>query len=155
MRQRKKIREKRENFFLGVALYSLFSVAAAVFLVFIFSGNVQFAAGVNRQKIAPVDAADRDLVVDSFNKALDEVESYIRGNISALAEANHAGDSSATVDDVDFINVNRALIFYHGQADRYLAEVVFNDNNHQVNVERFILKIKNDTDYSGGVYGAD
>ena len=76
---------------------------------------------------------------------MDEVEAYIRNNISAIASANNAGGADAAVDSVDFINVNRALIFYHTGADNYLAEVVFDDENGQINVERFILKVKNDT----------
>ncbi len=156
MRQRKKIQKKQENFYLGVAVYSLFSVMAVVFLVFVFSVSLQFAYGVKQQRIVAVDAAPRvNSVADNFDRMMGEVEAYTRQNISTLAATNGAGDGSSAVDAVDFINVNRALIFYHEQHDKYLAEVVFDDNNHQVNIERFILKIKNDNDYSRGVYGAD
>ncbi|MDD5527408.1 MAG: hypothetical protein PHO56_00305 [Patescibacteria group bacterium] len=154
MRKRKKTRQKRTDFYLGVALYTFFSVVALIFVTVIFAGNVQNATGVNREKVSVVVVAQAD-PADNYNKIMDEAEAYIRQNIAALAKADNAGGGGSTVDSVDFINTNRALIFYHENSDNYLAEAVFNDNIGLVKVEKFILKVKNDTDYSGGVYGAD
>ena len=57
MRKRKKVRQKRENFYLGVALYTLFSIISLIFIIFIFSGNFQPAGGVNHEKIAVADVS--------------------------------------------------------------------------------------------------
>jgi hypothetical protein len=154
MRRAKKMRERKDNFYLGVAVYTIFSVASLIFIIFIFSGNYQIAGGDNQEKIASA-APYYDPTIASFIKSMNDVEPYIRNNIATLAGANNAGGSASIVDGVDFINLNRALIFYHENSDKYLAEVVFADPNSNVEIERFILKIKNDNDYSGGVYGAD
>ena len=153
MRQRKKIRQKKNDFYLGVALYSVLSIVALVFLAFIFSNNLEVSGQANRQTI--VSAAALHPEVDSFSRVMDEVDAYTRNHIGDLALANNVGGTASTVDSVDFINYNRALVFYHENKDRYLSEEVFHDQGGRINVERFILKIKNDVDYSHGVYGAD
>jgi hypothetical protein len=153
MRKKKKqIRHKR-NFYFGVALYFLFLVISSAMVAIILSSNIHPAAGSD-QKVSTA-SADYSSDPSQFYKTMDEVGDYINNNITVLAEKNEAGGASSTVDNVDFINVNRALVFYHENSDKYLAEVVFNDNNNQPNIERFILKIKNDNDYSNGVYGSD
>jgi ABC-type glutathione transport system ATPase component len=153
MRQRKKFRQKRNNTYLGVAVYTIFSVVAVIFLVFIFSSNIQTASGVSRQNISAANASGLDPSTIHFDQTMNDVDAYTRQNITALASANNDGGGGSTVDAVDFISINRALVFYHENSDKYLVEEVFKDDNHQVEIEKFILKIKNDTDYSGGVYG--
>jgi hypothetical protein len=120
-----------------------------------FSVNALVASGVSSAKIISPEMAVQTAVYNNYLRALDDVDSYTRNNIAKLAAANNAGGSNSVVDAVDFINVNRALVFYHENTDQYLAEEVFKDNNHQVAIDRFILKVKNDTDYSHGVYGQD
>jgi|WetSurMetagenome_2_1015567.scaffolds.fasta_scaffold364800_2 hypothetical protein len=156
MRKRKKNRRQKSNFYLGVTLYSLFSVVAVVMIAAIFSGNIHFASGTDGIKAdAKSDYSTAYFQNSQFYKTMSDVESYINKNIAILAGANNAGGASSVVDSVDFINVNRALIFYHENTDRYLAEVVFKHNDDRAEIERFILKVKNDNDYSHGVYGAD
>jgi len=140
---------------LGVALYTVFLVLAMAFIVIIFSGNPLIASQFNGGRISAAQAAGSISAYDYYNKMMNDVEVYTRKNITKLASANNAGDGGSQVDSVNFININRALIFYHENSDKYLAEVVFSDRNNKVNIERFILKIKNDNDYSRGVYGAD
>jgi hypothetical protein len=155
MRKRKKNNLSEKNFYLGVAVYTVFLIFATAFIVFIFSGNELVAGQFDRGEISAASAAGSISSYDYFNKTMNDVEAYAHGNISKLAAANNAGGGGAQVDSVNFINFNRALIFYHENSDKYLAEVVFSDRNERVNIERFILKIKNDSDYSRGVYGAD
>jgi hypothetical protein len=154
MRKRKKNRRQKSNFYLGVTLYTLFSVAAVILIVVIFSGNIHPASGVDRANITAVTGNYANWN-SRYYKIMNEVESYLYRNIGPLAKANNAGNGESVVDGVDFINTNRALIFYHENNDKYLAEVVFDDKNDQAKIERFILKVKNDDDYSRGVYGAD
>jgi hypothetical protein len=156
MRKRKKNRRQKSNFYLGVTLYTLFSVAAVVLIVVIFSDNIHTASGINRERVSV--SSDSGLNNDwsiQYYKTMADVETYIYQNMGSLAQANSAGNGKSIVDGVDFINIDRALVFYHENTDKYLAEVVFNDNNNQAKIERFILKVKNDNDYSRGVYGTD
>jgi hypothetical protein len=155
MRKRKKNNLSAKNFYFGVALCTVFLIFATAFVVYIFSGNTLIAGQFKGGEISAAQAAGSPSSFDYFNKIMNDVEVYARGNITKMAAANNAGDGGSQVDSVNFININRALIFYHEKNDKYLAEVVFSDRNSRVNIERFILKIKNDNDYSRGVYGAD
>jgi hypothetical protein len=156
LRRRKKMQEERRHeFYLGVAVYSLFSVVAVIFIVFIFSVNIQSVNGFNRAKAVPADAAGLDQGSNNFDQVMQEVEDYTRQNIALLTVNNDAGGSEAVVDSVNFISDNHALVYYHENSDQYLAEEIFADSNHQVYISRFILKNKNGADYSGGAYGGN
>jgi hypothetical protein len=154
MRKKKKVIRQKDNFVIGVAAYTLFTVIALIFVSYILSQNTLIAEGFGgiKKPEAKVQVKHGAL---SFDQMANQAGDYIQNNIKTIAAANNAGDGGSTVDGVDIINVNRALVFYHENSDRYLAEMVFSDNGGQVKIDRFILKIKNDNDYSGGVYGQD
>jgi len=155
MRKRKRIVRKHQNFYLSVILYSFFSIISAVFIVFIFSANIQVVNSLNQPKVTGADAAALNQAPDKFNQVMREVEDYTRQHIAALAPNNDAGDSSAVLDEIDFIGADRALVRYHDNSDQYLAEEIFSDNNRQIDISRFILKVKDGVDFSGGSYGGN
>lgn len=164
-------RKKRKNFdktifFKTLMLIAVWLVVICMFAVAAFSYGMRQALSVcaekvqNSEKIAYnkeyLASLQRTRQSIYLSKLFDRVEAYIRNNFVSIVEANNAGDSQAVAEDVCFINDNRALVFYKSDDnDKYLAEVVFKEDSGQVKIDRFIVKVKNDIDYSGGVYGAD
>lgn len=163
----KKTKKQNKRIFLKVlTLASIWVFVILMFAVVTFNYGVKQATSFNVIKIAneikttpkSKEVADSPKVRQSihFRESLDRIEKYIRNNLVSIAEANNAGDDKTVAEDINFIGENRALVSYRSDGeDRYLAEVVFEEDNGQVKIDRFILKIKNDTDYSEGVYGAD
>jgi len=135
-----------------VALYFFSVVVAAVFFALVIGDNIQYAqVFVNNNALA----ADNNSSNSYLGKIRAATENYIYKNIAKLAKANTAGGGRSVVDSVSFIADNRALVFYHENQDKYLAELIFDSCNGHPRIKRFILKVKNSTDYSHGVYGAD
>lgn len=157
MRKKKKAAKQKDNFVIGVAVYTFVAVMAAIFIGSILSQNTLIAEGFGGvKKTAPkIQVKQVKNNVLDFNQIADQVGNYIQDNIKTIAAANNAGDGGSTVDSVNIININRALVFYHENSDQYLAEMVFSDKDGKVSINRFILKIKNDQDFSHGVYGQD
>ena len=157
MRKKKKIAKEKDNFVVGVAVYTFVAVMAVIFVGSILSQNTIIAYGFSGvEKTAPkIQVKQDENKALNFTQIADQVGNYIQDNIKIIAAANNAGDGGSTVDSVNIINVNRALVFYHENSDQYLAEMVFSDKDGKVSINRFILKIKNDQDFSRGVYGQD
>jgi len=114
----------------------------------------QMKTDSDNQRLKTIETSHQEIYL---RKLRERVEKYIRENLVSIARANNAGSEGLIAEEVCFINDNRALIFYSGgkNNDRYLAEIIFGEDNDQVEINRFILKIKNEADYSGGLYGAD
>jgi hypothetical protein len=167
MKRKKKISSRRKNYrhFFQLALFWV--AAVFIFIIAVFSYGTNIASGLLfANNSAPVNSEKSGQAVETVSVVppksnldliREKVEAYIVNNIVSLAGVNGAEAAGLEVEGVNFINDNRALIFYGGgeNNDRYLAEVVFQVEVDPVKIERFILKIKNDMDYSGGVYGAD
>lgn len=163
---RKKNTKRNKKIFLKVLLLAaIWILVILMFVVAVFSYGMRQAVSFYTVKTSnelktvqerkavgePRDAQEAD-----FRKFVSDAESYIRSNFVSIARENNAGDDKTVVEDINFINVDRALVFYRSDdKDRYLAELVFGNDNGRIKLDRFILKMKNDTDYSRGVYGAD
>lgn len=159
----KKRKKKNKNaFFHALMLAVIWNLAICLFVVAAFSYGMKNTPGIYAVKYsnqAKINAADQENLNQEIylRKLREKVENYVRENIVSLSKANNAGEDGLAVENISFINDDRALIFYGGGVnnDRYLAEIVFGEDNGQVKIDRFILKVKNDTDYFGGLYGAD
>lgn len=157
MRKKKKVAQQKDNFIVGVAVYTFFVIIALIFVSSILSQNTLIAEGFGgvKKTASKIQVKQAENNAPNFTQIADQAGNYIQDNIKTIAAANNAGDGGSTVDSVNIINVNRALVFYHENSDKYLAEMVFSDNDGKVSINRFILKIKNDQDFSHGVYGQD
>jgi hypothetical protein len=162
MKKKKKTKNNSEELWRAFALATIWSLTVFLLVCTAFNYGINTASG--RQTISnnysPAKLSEiRRHAWSVFMEGLrNRVEFYLRENINALAKNNEDIESGELVaGDINFIADNRTLVFFNDKdyGNHYLAEVVFDKSYYPVKIERFILKIKNDRDYSRGVYGAD
>jgi hypothetical protein len=66
-RKRKKLQVQEDNFYLGVAVYTVFSIVALVFVILVFSQNIQYAQSFSREKRPPQNVSQLNSQPNNFS----------------------------------------------------------------------------------------
>lgn len=143
-----------QTFFAVFLLVAVFAFSALSVLYSAYRGlnflpSEYLQTQVSAQVIDPVWAAK----LEKIRQNLALYDAYIRENMAKIAPAESVG---VAIDNISFVNEDRALIFYHDQEKSLISEVVMKlKDGGGVEIAKNYLKVSNGNDYSQGVYGAD